>query len=720
MSLVASHHNDPTGPLASVPLLMCNAARWLVWKAVPASDPGKKPRKVPYYPDGTPRHGALDSQEDLARLGSLADAMAALHGGGYAGLGFALGPDGTGNHWQGADFDGAQFAELVASLPGYRERSPSGQGFHALGYGRAFPAMGSNGSGLEAYAAGRFFTMTGQGLGGELTCLADAVEGRLRPLHAAGAARVAQQAPASPEAPGAAIVPMDQTAADLRSALSVLSPDGYDLWYRMGLALKCLGDSGLGLWLEWSARSPKFSHREAVAKWATFQPAATGFRAVFAEAQRQGWENPNRHPLSNIDVPDAVKARSFSVGGQAWSVSFGTKAQLEASVTPLAFPAVTLNEWLSARPSPTPIVPGHFYADVGVFIAPGGTGKTTAVLWQAVHIALGRELWGMPVLKPGPVMILTAEDSRELLVARLRFICAELGLTDELTQLVAQRVRIGDVSGSGFRLTQVDRDVVRPAEASLTQLIEAAKAIGPVLLVIDPAVSFGVGESRVNDAEQGLIEAGRRIVREVGCGVIYVAHSGKANAREKTLDQYSGRGGSAFADGARMVHVLQTLAPADWFAETGDELQPGETGLILARPKGSYSVPQGPLYIKRHSYRFDAFDRKVRDKEQQRDDADHRVWRLLADELAAGRYHSARSLDGIDSGLKRAELRYAVARLLASGQVQERDRPDAQARGARKYLHPIAAAGEDGATAPKVQQETLLTNWQNEERDHNV
>ena len=38
---------------------------------------------------------------------------------------------------------------------------------------------------------GRFFTVTGQGLGGELTCLADAVEGRLRPLHAAGAATFA-------------------------------------------------------------------------------------------------------------------------------------------------------------------------------------------------------------------------------------------------------------------------------------------------------------------------------------------------------------------------------------------------------------------------------------------------------------------------------------------------------------------------------------------------
>lgn len=713
MSLVASQHNDPNGTFAAIPLLLRNAPRWLVWKAVPSGDPDKKPRKVPYYPNGSPRHGQLDGQEDLARLGSFADALASLQNGAYAGLGFALGPDGTGNHWQGADFDGAHFAKLVASLPGYRERSPSGQGFHAMGYGRTFPAMGANGSGLEAYAAGRFFTVTGKGMGGDVACLADAIERCLRPLHASGAARAAQPLAPVSKALGAAILPMDQTAADLRSALTALSPDGYDLWCRMGLALKCLGEPGLVLWLDWSEGSPKFNRAEAVQKWATFQPAATGFRAVFAEAQRQGWQNPNRHPSADIPIVDAVAARTFTTGGQTWTVSLGAKAHHVPSATPLAFPAVTLDEWLTARPSPTQIVPGHFYADVGVFIAPGGTGKTTAVLWQAVHMALGRDLWGMPVLKPGPVMILTAEDSRELLVARLRYICAALGLSDDLNQLVAQRVRIGDVSGSGFRLTQVDRDVVRIADGPVGQLVEAARVIGPVLLFIDPAVSFGVGESRVNDAETGLIEAGRRIVREVGCGVIYVHHSGKQNARDKATDQYAGRGGSAFADGARMVHVLQTLAPADWFAETGDELQPGETGLILARPKGSYSVPQGPLYIKRRGYLFEAFDRKARDKEQQRDDADQKVWRLLRDELASGRLHSANSLSELDTGLRRAELRQAIARLLAAGRVQERERPDAQARGARRYMHPIptAAVGEDGAEAPKAQQETLLTHW---------
>jgi RecA-family ATPase len=76
--------------------------------------------------------------------------------------------------------------------------------------------------------------------------------------------------------------------------------------------------------------------------------------------------------------------------------------------------------------SPDCIVEGYLYADVAVKVAPGSTGKTTQELFEAAHIVLGRTLYGRRVLKPGRVLILTAEDSREMLVARLQRICAAL------------------------------------------------------------------------------------------------------------------------------------------------------------------------------------------------------------------------------------------------------------------------------------------------------
>ncbi|TAN83852.1 MAG: hypothetical protein EPN14_02715 [Gallionella sp.] len=70
--------------------------------------------------------------------------------------------------------------------------------------------------------------------------------------------------------------------------------------------------------------------------------------------------------------------------------------------------------------------------------------------------------------------------------------------------------------GNGFKLTEVRGDVVRPSEG-IEQIINACQTIRPVLIIIDPAVSFGVGESRVNDAEQGLVEAARRLRRALNC-----------------------------------------------------------------------------------------------------------------------------------------------------------------------------------------------------------
>ena len=48
-----------------------------------------------------------------------------------------------------------------------------------------------------------------------------------------------------------------ETIQHLRSALLSMRADDHDLWVKVGLALKPLGDVGRGLWLEWSLTSEK-------------------------------------------------------------------------------------------------------------------------------------------------------------------------------------------------------------------------------------------------------------------------------------------------------------------------------------------------------------------------------------------------------------------------------------------------------------------------------
>lgn len=289
----------------ALPAEMLQARRWLLWKSIPNQDPTKKPRKIAYYVNGSTR-GVTDTPDDYANLATYDDACKVLARGGYAGLGFALGPDGTGNHWQGVDFDDIPTRPHLQALrekaPGVVEVSPSGDGLHFIGYGRDFDTLGSNASGIEAYAKGRYFTVTEQVVGGELVDLSEFVEAALRPKHQ-------RHAPAKPQREQIQQQPRRQDLAplhderklldDLSAALAYLKADDYGEWIDAGHALKTLGDSGRALWLEWSQSSPRFDWHEAGSKWEGFTPTETSHKAIFSKAQARGWRNPGSRQQRN-------------------------------------------------------------------------------------------------------------------------------------------------------------------------------------------------------------------------------------------------------------------------------------------------------------------------------------------------------------------------------------------------------------------------------------
>lgn len=417
-------------------------------------------------------------------------------------------------------------------------------------------------------------------------------------------------------------------------------------------------------------------------------------------------------PLDDSEVAGiAASVGRYPTPPNPWQV-FGQSGELPpgAMAAPmssgLSAAAITEGELNSAHATPDCVVENLLFADVGVLIAPGGIGKTTLVLSVAPRIVLGRDVFGETIRKPGRVLILTAEDSRQILVARLRACMATMELTEAERRKVMDGVRIADVSGAGFKLTEVAGDVVRPA-LNVDALIELGREIDPVLIVIDPAVSFGVGESRVNDAEQGLIEAARRLRNALNSCVLYIHHSGKQNGREKALDQYAGRGGSAFADGARMVMVLQPLPPDEFEHATGQRLEPGESGLVLARPKMSYCPPPGEIYIKRQGFRFERVTVTTgRLKVEAHAD---QLWQLLNDELAAGRRHSKNTIEQTAT-LKRGETRGALAWLEASGRIEYRDDSGTRRRGPQQYIHPITSPTTFGEVSENLPKNVAVTS----------
>lgn len=69
----------------------------------------------------------------------------------------------------------------------------------------------------------------------------------------------------------ASVIVDADTVRDLRSALMSMRADDRDLWVRMGLALRELGDVGRALWMEWSSQSEKFDPLDAARTWESFK-----------------------------------------------------------------------------------------------------------------------------------------------------------------------------------------------------------------------------------------------------------------------------------------------------------------------------------------------------------------------------------------------------------------------------------------------------------------
>ena len=372
-----------------------------------------------------------------------------------------------------------------------------------------------------------------------------------------------------------------------------------------------------------------------------------------------------------------------------------------AANAPPPFGGFSENELQTAKLHPKCIVEHYLYTDLALVAAAGGTGKTTMLLYEAACIALGRHLWGNRVVTPGKTLFITAEDSRELFAARLREIMAALELDDYDQRIVRESIGVWDVSGDMVRLAALDAGGNIVLTDLPDRVIETYRNAGLVQVVMDPCVSFGPGERLVNDAEQSIVTACRRIMRGLGCCVRLIHHSGKANARAGAIDQYAARGGTALPDGCRMVTILSSVNGDNGHSAAnppdGWDLVPGESGFILARAKLSYCPPQPNLWIRRRGYAFSYFVEQPRDAEAVLDRNAEKVASFLADELTHGRRYTARSLEAMAAGslkMTRISLRSALASLEASGRLEERELPTDQRRGRKKtYLYCAATVG---------------------------
>lgn len=361
--------------------------RFLVWKSLPGTKPGKV-RKVPFYASGAPRNGLLDTDKDLSQLVSFEQACDALMLADYAGIGFAVG-DGVaafdlddclsehGNLKQG--HQGYDLVMEAKKRGAYVEVSPSRRGLRIIGPCKSTEAYSAGG--LEYWGARRFVTLTGDPFKkpGGWVALDD-----LRTMLPARQTRVERE----PDDEGPIITARNID--ELRDALSAIDADERNLWIRMGMALKTLpADKGKALWFGWSQKSEKYDAADAERVWESLVPEATSFRAVFAEADRWGWRNPRKKHRNDAPL-GSLRSRQIDLGDE-----------------PVFYPTEF-------------VLDGFLPVGVSVIAGAWGAGKSTCLIPLMASVAhLAPEKWGFrPDLRRAVIWVTEADgQARDTLVS---------------------------------------------------------------------------------------------------------------------------------------------------------------------------------------------------------------------------------------------------------------------------------------------------------------
>lgn len=424
-----------TADLKNLPRQIQDLPRFLVWREEYNPKRGKKV-KTPYYASGLPRHGGLDKPQDLAQLVDLETAMEALRAGDYTGIGLAL-VDGDGIAAFDIDKCLTPEGELLPDHAGrslvlkaeregaYIEVSPSGTGLRILGESSITRAYSKEG--VEYWGRGRYVTLTGSVWANPGKWCS--IEGYRQSLGPVG-----DEPPAGDTSGDILVTP--RMVKELRSALAYIDSDERDTWIRIGHALRQLGTKGLDLWLEWSATSAKFDKEDALRVWSSMNPERTGFRAVFAEAQREGWNNPRKKGGADEFNPSAM-GPDGEVDGEP--LDLGDPLDLGP-------PELWPTEY---------VVDGFLPAGVSLIAGAWGSGKSTNLIPVFASVAhCAPEEWGLwPEIRRKVIWVTEAPNqARDTLYSLLRG--SDVDKTGSWTHLDARTaakddLRVGNLPGEG-------------------------------------------------------------------------------------------------------------------------------------------------------------------------------------------------------------------------------------------------------------------------------
>ncbi|MFK0335394.1 helicase RepA family protein [Rhizobium sp. NPDC090275] len=227
---------------------------------------------------------------------------------------------------------------------------------------------------------------------------------------------------------------------------------------------------------------------------------------------------------------------------------------------------------------------------VSATLAPGGVGKSTLTITDALSMVTGRALLGSkPREQHLLVCIWNGEDDAIELKRRVLAVMLHYDISPAEIE-----GRLFLTSGRDMPI-KISNDKQQIAVPVIDALIETINSQRIDVLIIDPFVSIHGLPENDNGAMDAAIKAFALVADRTNCAIEIVHHSRKLNGIDADID--SARGGSALAGAVRAARVLNAMN-----AETAGKLGIAENErrsyVRIDDAKGNFAPPEAAKWFK--------------------------------------------------------------------------------------------------------------------------
>lgn len=379
------------------------------------------------------------------------------------------------------------------------------------------------------------------------------------------------------------------------------------VWLNIGMALHhetSADAAGLELWDAWSAKGGKYKEGETEYYWGKFGTTS------------------RREPLTAAYILKKYK----EVTGKVYKEDGGDPAA-EETAPQIDKDFFAKMNWSTERfvDNPPPremVIEGMLPKGItGMVFSAGGVGKSTAILYMCMRIALATtrviDFFGRGV-NGGAAVILTAEDPDDEINRRHNALLAAMAeeLGEEYGALRAQVIQnlyIASTFGEQvpFFVMQNDKGVLRKT-VYYTSFLKRLKAIPNLqLVIIDTKTRYSPAEGEGNVIATKEITFYEAITKETGATVLLLHHTSKKSRDGSEDGQQAYRDASATFDSVRSAWYMRPLTKKELSAEglTADD---GRRCFLFENAKNSYVQRHPDLRITRVGFSYTHTEMRAR------------------------------------------------------------------------------------------------------------